>query len=236
MDVLFDALQTRARSQPSAPFVTWYGPEGERAELSGVTFANAVAKTAGALVDEWDVEPGTHIRLDLPLHWQLPVWLAACDVAGLVVVFDDTPAQVVVTDQLEADPASGVRRVVTPTTAFGLPGGPVPDGALDHARDAMGQPDQFLGVPCGGQWHVSGVRWPAAQIIAAAEDLAARWGVGPQDRLLVTGAVDPMRRALTVWPLPLLSGAATVLSAGGDGSDVVDVEHITHRVDDPAEP
>ena len=139
MSELFEALTARVRARPADPLITWYGPDGVRTELSAVTFATAVAKTAGALVAEWDVEPGAGVRLELPLHWQLPVWLAACDLAGLVVVFDDSPIDVVVTDSETATEVTApAQHVITSTTTFGLPGPALPAPLLDHARDAMG--------------------------------------------------------------------------------------------------
>lgn len=163
-----------------AALITWYGPDGARTELSTVTFATAVAKTAGALVAEWDVERGAGVRLELPPHWQLPVWLAACDLAGLVVVFDDSPCDVVITDSIPATAAAApTQTVITSTTTFGLPGAALPAPLLDHARDAMGQPDVYLSPPGEGAWRVAGQLWDVADIADRARNLTGTAEPGP---------------------------------------------------------
>ena len=64
------SLLTRRRD-PAAPLVTWIdGPH--RVELSTTTVINGVAKVANALAT--DLDAGSRVRLDLPWHWQLPIW------------------------------------------------------------------------------------------------------------------------------------------------------------------
>jgi uncharacterized protein (TIGR03089 family) len=63
-------LERLLRGDPGRPLVTFYDhASGERTELSVTTYANWVAKTAGLLVDEYDLERGQVIRIDLPVHW-----------------------------------------------------------------------------------------------------------------------------------------------------------------------
>src|SRR5688500_7214303 len=85
-----DRLLTQAvAADPARPLITFYDDStGERVELSVVTFANWVAKTANLLVDGLGAEPGQQVSLDLPAHWQAAVWHAACWAAGLVTVPD----------------------------------------------------------------------------------------------------------------------------------------------------
>ena len=45
---------------------------------------NAVAKAGGLLRDELGLTPGDRLSVDLPLHWQLPVWTLASLSVGLV--------------------------------------------------------------------------------------------------------------------------------------------------------
>ncbi|MFM7212897.1 MAG: TIGR03089 family protein, partial [Actinomycetota bacterium] len=62
-------LQARARRVPAAPLVTYYDlATGERIELSAASVENSVAKTAGLLRDELDVQPGDTVAVRLPLH------------------------------------------------------------------------------------------------------------------------------------------------------------------------
>ena len=57
-ETLWSALQSRARTSPASPLITFYDlATGERMELSAASLDNAVAKTAGLLRDELDVEP-----------------------------------------------------------------------------------------------------------------------------------------------------------------------------------
>lgn len=213
MGLLYDALVARSRTTPGSPLVTWYGPDGARTELSTVTFLTATAKTASALREEWDIPVGTAIRLSLPLHWQLPVWLAACDLAGLDVDFGSGPVGAVVSDDAAVLRAFACdHAILTPTTAFGLPGAPPPDPILDHARDAMGQPDVYLGDPASGSWLVApDTRWDDRDLVVQARREAEVGGVTAGDRALVTPGSDAVRTALAVWAVPLLTDSSVVL-------------------------
>ena len=64
-------LMTALRSGPStSPRLTWYGPDGERVELSGRGLDNWVAKTANLLVDGLGLGPGDTATVAVPPHWQ----------------------------------------------------------------------------------------------------------------------------------------------------------------------
>ena len=76
---ILDRLATIDSAQPR---LTWYGAEDERVELSGRVLANWVIKAANLLVEESDVEPGSRVSLDLPVHWRSLVWGLATLVAG----------------------------------------------------------------------------------------------------------------------------------------------------------
>ncbi len=211
MRQLFSDLQRRIRDDPGAPFVTWYGPGG-RAELSAATFGNAVAKTAGLLVDELEAAPGDSIRLDLGLHWQLSVWLAACDVAGLDVVagagHEGDTDLVATTDRGCA--ASG-ELILVSRSPLGLPQGPAPPGFVDHASAALGQPDVFPGPASAGRlWDGQG--WLAGeQLEAECAALARDAGLAAGGRLAVTRAGG--RSALACYAVALLRPASLVLLA-----------------------
>ena len=74
------------------------------------TYANWVAKTASLFVEEYDLERGQRIRLDLPVHWLGPVLLGAAWSVGLVVTQDDDADLVVCGPDTVA--AWGTQRVV----------------------------------------------------------------------------------------------------------------------------
>lgn len=150
---LIDAPALGAR-----PFVTWYGADGERIELSATVTANWVAKTTNLLVEEFDAEPGTLVHLDLPPHWRTAVWLLATWRVGAGVVLDaSAPADVVVTDRPGEVTAGQVREVdlsgrpeivaqVLPSLARSFDG-ELPPGAMDAARAVGSYADVIGYVP-----------------------------------------------------------------------------------------
>lgn len=122
----YELLATRRDA--SRPFVTSYDGPDSCTELSALTAANAIAKAAGLLRDELGLEPGARLSVDLPVHWQLPVWVLAGLTAGLLVTRHDP-------DTVEA-------RVVGPEGVAGIAAGEDPraDEVLGCACDAFGMP------------------------------------------------------------------------------------------------
>lgn len=209
------------------PLLTWRGEEGLRAELSAVTFLTAVAKTAAALAD-WEVPPGATVRLDLPLHWQLPVWLGACDLSGATVVTEG-PADVVAgTDADRLRVAEAPWPVLVSTHPLGLPGPPAPAPLFDHARDAMGQPDTYLEMPApDSTWVTPAGTWQRSDIVAAARRSAAGDNLTSAGRLLVSRQAPIPARWLGVWAEPLVTGGSAVLCDTDDCDQVAVAEHVT---------
>lgn len=227
MDSLWSTLEHRARTAGALPLITWCGDGGLRAELSAVTFLTAVAKTAAALA-EWDVPAGATVRLDLPLHWQLPVWLGACDLAGMTVVAEG-PAEVVAGtdgDRLHAEDARWP--VLVSVDPLGLPGAPPAARILDHARDAMGQPDAYLDVPAADStWVTAHGTWHRVDIVSEARRSATEMGLDPGGRALVSRATPVPARWTGVWALPLMARAAVVLCDTPDCASVAASEAVT---------
>ena len=86
MTTFAPVLAELLRTDPGRPLVTYYDhATGERVELSVTTYANWVAKTASLLVEEYDLERGQGLHVDLPTHWLGPVFLGAAWTVGLVV-------------------------------------------------------------------------------------------------------------------------------------------------------
>lgn len=148
-----DALAARLRSDPARPLVTFYDDaSGERIELSVTTYANWVAKTAGLVQDELDVERGGLVLLDLPTHWLGVVWLGAAWTGGLGVTTDPSlrgAADLVVCGpagvEEYADPAA--ERQVVAISLRPLGGrfvDPLPDGVTDFGAVVLAQPDAFM--------------------------------------------------------------------------------------------
>ena len=137
------------RSDPGRPRVTFYedspGPtQGERIELSAKVLDNWVSKAANALQEEWDLAPGSAVRLALPPHWRSLYWALAVWSVGATVVLDDGPSDLVVTDDVAvAATSSGPRVLVTLAALARGAAAPPPPDVMDEARELSTYADQF---------------------------------------------------------------------------------------------
>jgi uncharacterized protein (TIGR03089 family) len=142
-------LRALRASDPGRPRITWYGPDGERIELSAHVLDNWVAKTANLLVEELDADEGTRVLIDLPPHWRTAVWaLATWAVGGEVLPADNdlVDPDVVVTDH----PANLVglrlgdpRIVVVALPALARSVNDAPAGAFDYNAEVGTFGDEF---------------------------------------------------------------------------------------------
>lgn len=148
MRTFADALAAQLRRDPGRPFLTFYDhASGERVELSVTTYANWVAKVAGLLVEEADLERGDRLRIELPPHWLGPVFLGAAWTVGAAVTGSDTPDAVVCgPDTLGdwAERAGEVRVLACSLRPLGVRfAEAVPPGVLDVGVEVWSQPDAF---------------------------------------------------------------------------------------------
>lgn len=97
MSIATRVLDLLTGDEPNQPRLTWYGPNDERVELSGKVLANWVTKAANLLAEEGEVEPGSRVLLDVPVHWRALVWALATWCAGGELVL---PAE----DEFDEDP------------------------------------------------------------------------------------------------------------------------------------
>lgn len=148
MPTFASVLSDQLRRDPGRPLITFYDhATGERVELSVTTYANWVAKAAGLLVEEGDLERGMRLRVDLPPHWLSPVFLGAAWTVGLVVTAQDDCDAVVCGPDTLAHWAG--RAASLPVFACSLlPMGarfadPVPAGVHDVGIEVWSQPDAF---------------------------------------------------------------------------------------------
>ena len=187
--------------EPGRPRVTWYGPGGERVELSGKTLLNWVSKTANLLVDELDAEPGTTVGLDLPPHWRTVSWLLATWAAGAhALVAPEKPGlDVLVTTDPGSGRAEHVVAVALPALATSF-GAPLPHAVHDAAVEVRRQPDVFRPylTPAADDpaLTANGGTTSHGELLATAREAAAAAGVRPGDRVL-TGAGPEL--ALATW-------------------------------------
>jgi uncharacterized protein (TIGR03089 family) len=217
---------------PGRPRLTWYGPGGERIELSGAVLDNWVSKTTNLLVEEIDAAPGSTVLLDLPPHWRTVVWALAAWRTGATVLLDaaaDGRPDVAVTDRPDAVTGDTTVAVALPALARRFDGA-LPAGAFDAAGAVMTYGDVIGWAPPvdPAAPAVDGV--PHADLVAAAT--AAVADVAPGSRTLLV--VDPDRAgtgAVLLQVLGLLAGdGSVVLLAPDAGTDAAQVAARAERV------
>lgn len=150
MTTLDDALGARLRTAPGDPLVTFYDDAtGERTELSATTWANWVAKTAGVLTEEFDLDEGDSVRLRLRPHWIGTVLLGACALVGLERLEEGDVDLLVTGPETPSDAGTYADRLACSLHPFALPMTveDLPKGAVDFGTVWPNQPDAFLGVP-----------------------------------------------------------------------------------------
>lgn len=166
------------RRDPGRPLITFYDDAtGERVELSVTTYANWVAKTSSLLVEEFDIERGSRVRVDLPAHWLTPVFLGALWNVGACLADTAVGADLVISGPtgLEAYAAGPAPVLATALRPLGVRfAEALPAGVHDFGVEVWSQPDAFIpwdptdpsdellpgtpwaGLPLEGQW--SGAR------------------------------------------------------------------------------
>jgi uncharacterized protein (TIGR03089 family) len=184
---------------------------------------NAVAKAAGYLRDDLGLGPGDEFSVDLPRHWQLPVWvLAALSVGASCGRL--LPQSVVARIVSAPQAAAGVPGTVGPCDellisacdAFGLPvPGGVPAGAVDVALEVRTQPDSFVAAPeasARASLALAGevLPWSAVQ----ARVVAAHPGLAHGARLWVDEATPDSEVVAVACVLPLALDGSVVLASG----------------------
>ncbi|WP_203336857.1 TIGR03089 family protein [Nocardioides limicola] len=226
MTTFNDVLQRRLRADAGRPLVTCYDERtGERTELSVTTYANWVAKTASLWVEEFDLERGSRVRLDLPTHWLGPVFLGAAWCLGAVVVADGEESDLVVCgpDGVERAAALGVPVLASALLPMGVRfREALPSGVRDYGVEVWSQPDAF--VP----WD------PPGDQDAAFDDLsqAALWTqptAAVPERIL-TDANPVTRAGLWSFTGPFAAGGSTVWVAGGNPDRHADLAATEHAV------
>ncbi|MDQ1668070.1 MAG: hypothetical protein QOE40_131 [Actinomycetota bacterium] len=248
-------LEAALRADPARALLTYYDDAtAERTELSVMTFANWVAKTANLCRDELGLDVGATVAIDLPLHWQAAVWWQACWAGGLVPSAPTVPtpvragaaaaattaraydvAVVAVGADHPAPLADAVVGLGLGPMGLPVPGRPTPpEVTLDYDREVHGHGDRFTpprlepgspAVTLGAQ------TLTAAELGDAVAEAVARWGLTPADRVLTTMPFGPLPSLLGGLLGPLASGAGAVLCAN---LDRIDAAALARRVDQEA--
>lgn len=210
-------LDRLLRSDAGRPLVTFYDHDtGERTELSVTTYANWVAKTASLLAEEYDLERGQTIRVDLPPHWLGPVVLGAAWSVGLVVTEDDAPDAVVCGPAglaRWAGSADGIPVVASALHPLGMRfADPLPPGVHDLGVEVWSQPDAFVPSDPPGPDDPATADQTHAELWDAA---AARSVLRNGDRVL-TEENPASPSGLPSFTEPLVRGGSLVLVAHAD--------------------
>ena len=141
--VLPELFAAAVRRDGGAPFLTYYDDAtGERIELSAVTTANWVAKTANLLVDEYDLESGETVAIGLPPHWLGVVWALSTWSVGAALTSGTGTLAITGPDVAIRGSRETVASALLPL------GGrfrePLPDGVHDYGAEVYNHPDVFV--------------------------------------------------------------------------------------------
>jgi uncharacterized protein (TIGR03089 family) len=194
---------------------------GERAELSGTTMANWVAKTANMLIDGHGLDQGDVAVVRLPPHWQTAAVLLGCWSAGVAVNLGGTPRAAtmvafVAAERLYED------GVLTADETFSLALAPLaapmrpgpPPGVLDYVVEVRPHGDVFrpispISPDAPALTGDDGAGISHAELVERAVARAAETGLTPGARVLIDAeaTLDPGDWLLA----PLAAGASVVL-------------------------
>ena len=239
-------LREAVRRDAARPYLTHYDDAaGSRIELSYATFDNWVAKTANMLVDEFAADPGDHVVLALPAHWQTAVWLFACWSTGLVAhplpddatsVPADPPPRLVATDAARVDAAldAGADEVVALSLhPMGAPLEHCPPGAVDYATQVRGHGDQFVTYTRIGSdapaLVADGGRSSGGDLAAAARVAAERFGIDATDRIYAQVSMATYDDIVDTLLAPMAAGSSVVIGTN-PGADTLDGRFSTERI------
>ncbi|MDX2970996.1 TIGR03089 family protein [Kribbella solani] len=141
--ILPELFAAAVRRDGGAPFLTHYDDaSGERIELSAVTTANWVAKTANLLVDEYDLETGETVAIGLPPHWLGVVWALSAWSAGAGLTSGTGTLAITGPDVAIRGERETIASALLPL------GGrfrePLPDGVHDFGAEVYNHPDLFV--------------------------------------------------------------------------------------------
>ncbi|NYF99111.1 TIGR03089 family protein [Janibacter cremeus] len=213
----------------AAPRITCYddvpGPTaGERIELSGRVLGTWVSKAGNALQEEWDIEPGSVVRLSMQPHWRLLYWAwAAWSVGAHVDLDGDLTADLVVTDDAGSLPDEGPAVLVTRGALARSAGTDLPDPVMDEAAELASFGDDFVAWQEPDEDDLAlTLEGSSLTHAAAVADVVAAVPVATGARLHL---VDPtagrlLRAAMSAWA----GGGSLVLQLGG-----VDAQTLTRR-------
>ncbi|MDN5761071.1 MAG: TIGR03089 family protein [Microlunatus sp.] len=234
MQLISRRLQRRTESRGGEPLITYYDlATGERTELSAITVTNWVDKTCHLLTDEYGLDPGEVVLLDLarthPGHWVTAIWQLACWRTGSVVAVEDLEeVQLVVTGPvfeqgLAIAGAAGADLLACSLHPLALPfPGTLPNGVADYGLEVPGQPDQYAATPVPAEQ----LAWRSAEGLLTQADLAALPGSVGRRLLRPSTPLATVRDGL----LAAVIGDGSVVVVVGDDDAGIERVRVTENV------
>ncbi len=209
---LTDELLRPLMAAPAKPLITHYDDElGSRVELSVATTVNWAAKTANWLTEEFDIEPGDAVAVQLPAHWQTAGVLLGAWWCGARVVADGTGARLAFVGPDDPEPTGAAATAVVTLDPMGRGLSSPPGGnAYDYLTEARQAGDQFSSlIPVPGDTAALETS-TVDQVLAEARARAAKRGLNPADRVLSTVDWSGVEGILDGLLVPLAAGAHLV--------------------------
>lgn len=215
-----DALLAAALARdPAGPLLTYYDDAtSERTELSAVSVANWVAKTANLLRDDVGTAPGDRVAVLLPAHWQTAAVLLGAWTAAAVVGTGDGAAAAFTTVDSAGVEADEVFALSLAPLGRGFAGGP-PAGSRDYSAEVLTMGDRWSGRPVPDAvpaLETTGGTVSAGDLVEIALRRATELGLLAGDRVLSTAPWDGPTSWVDGLLAPLAAGASIVLVANAD--------------------
>ena len=217
-----DVLQQMLRSDSAKPRITTYddtdGPtRGERIELSARVLGNWVNKAANALQDEFDIAPGSVVRLDLPPHWRTAYWaLATWSVGGTVSLAGGDQDLLVTTDPAAAAASDSPAVLVTLAGLARAAADPVASGVMDEAKELSTHGDQFAAWEEPADDDIALIA--GGERTAYDEVVVPQANSGERRHLTTTSTADFLHACLALWA----ADGSVVLSRGEAPANVLE--------------
>ncbi|MBV7292544.1 TIGR03089 family protein [Corynebacterium sp. TAE3-ERU16] len=218
MDLLRDLLA----ADPGVPRLTVYNETtGARLDFSAQTLDNWASKVGNMLYEEFDLQPGSRIAVDLPAGWQSVAVVLGALAAGIdYAIGSDPSAEVLFTSPDRVDSTFTGDTAVVTDDPFGRGveecGGTMPDGVVDFGPVVRFYGDQFP--------------YPTKTLREVVGDSAVLPPVGA--RTLITGWTDNAGFRSGVLA-PLAAGGSVVVVNGPVDSARLEAisttERVTHR-------
>lgn len=239
MTLIRDLVVALEKADPAHPRLTWYGPSGERVELSGRVLVNTVVKATNMLVEDAEAGPGVRVALDMPPHWRTVLWALAAWTAGAEVsLARGERADVLVTRRSDASPGGANPAVViaVPLAALALSyPGELPPGTIDGAADLMGYPDALGWLPSVAPTHPALGSLGGEPAVTHGELLtwaratadADTWPRAPRVLTTAEQVPDLLATALAAWSAD--GSAVLVADDHADAAHIAEQERTTVR-------